>query len=129
MSNPVGPVCHIPPANTPASPQKPSLPGLPGPASADINSVTSTVNQILAMLKALLNQTNQGFQRKPDPNGKGNPGDFHTQDLVTKKVKVYQNNDPETGNFVEVNQVTKLVMGNKAGATWTYNAPPNNNGG
>lgn len=125
MSDPVGPVCHIPSANPAGNPQAATLPGLPGPAQANVASLTGTVNQLLNVVRALLNQPGtQGPQRTPDNSNNNNPGSFTQQDVQRNKVKVYQNNDPSTGNFVEVDQVTKLVMGNKAGATWTYNAPP-----
>lgn len=122
MSNNVGPVCHIPPASTTANPQPSAIPGVGPPAQPNLQSLTNTVNNLRQLLLALLGQ--QGSQGPAGANGSNAPsaGSFTQKDIATEKVKIYQNNDPSTGNFVEVERINKLVLGTKTGNnTWTYN--------
>jgi hypothetical protein len=125
MSNPVGPVCHIPPANTPGNPGPLAIPGMPAPATASIPSLQATVNQLREIIITILGQ--QGAQGAAGQSAK--PSDFVQKNIKTTTKKIYQNNDPSTGNFVEVQVVQSLTMANKTGSTWTYNAPPANNNG
>jgi hypothetical protein len=122
MSN--GPVCHIPPATTAAqTPDPQPLPAIP-PAQANIASLTATVNAMRNVVLILA-----GLNGTPGPagaKGKDAPAGSWTQsDIQTSKKKVYQNDDPSTGIFVEVLQVDRLVMKNDATRqTWTFNRPP-----
>lgn len=124
MSN-VGPVCHIPPVSTPGNPQPTNLPGIPGPASP--NDPVSMANLLNAMRLALLSMLNQlnsstnnnsnGLNRKPEPT----KAQWNETNRVTSNVKIYQNNDPNTGNFVEVEQINQLTMTDKStGNTWVW---------
>lgn len=124
MSNPVGSVCHIPPSSTPGNPGPIAIPGLPAPAAANIPSLQATVNQLREIIITILGQ--QGAQGAAGKNAK--PGDFVQKSIKTVTKKIYQNNDPSTGNFVEVQQVQQLVLASKTGGTWTYNAPPASDG-
>ncbi|HXO47873.1 MAG TPA: hypothetical protein VN897_11405 [Mycobacterium sp.] len=70
-----------------------------------------------------------GLNGQPGANGQAGKaapaGSWTQQSIQTENVKIFQNNDPSTGVFVEVQRVTKLVMGNSATKqTWTYTAPP-----
>lgn len=123
MSN--GPVCHIPPANTPGNPGPLAIPGMPAPAAATVQSLQSVVNQLREIIITILGQ--QGAQGAAGTNAK--PGDFVQKSIKTSTKKIFQNNDPSTGNFVEVQQVQQLVLASKTGGTWTFNAPPANNNG
>lgn len=130
MSN-VGPVCHIPPDGTPANPQPHNIPGMPqaiNPRSPTFNNdVANMLNafrqmlmQLLGQLHALDQKTNgiiNGFQTKKDNNG-----DWKQLEQVTEKVKIYQNNDETSPNWVEVERTNKLVMQDKAtGKKWQWN--------
>lgn len=120
----IGPVCHVPPSTTAATlPLPQSLPGVP-PAQPNIASLTATVNALrqLVMILAGLNGAN-GSSGK---SGKDAPaGSWKQKSIETSKVKVYQNNDPSTGVFVEVERIDSLVMNNSATKqTWTFNRPP-----
>ena len=43
------------------------------------------------------------------------------QSQTTEKVKVYQNNDPTSDNWVEIERTTGLVMRDKnTGQTWVW---------
>lgn len=122
MAN-VGPVCHLPPPASAALPGPQSLQNVP-PAQPNIASLTATVNALRNLVLILA-----GLNGQPGANGqagKSQPAGSWTQKSIeTKMQKIYQNNDPSTGNFVEVQTVTSLVMTNSATKqTWTYTAPP-----
>lgn len=126
MAN-VGPVCHIPPTNNVGNPQPTNLPGIPPPAAPNVQSLTSTVNQLLQILKTLLGQTGRpGASGAPGAKGQAAPAGSWTQsNIVTEKVKIYQNNDPSTGVYVEVERINSLTMSNKTtNQTWVFNRPP-----
>jgi hypothetical protein len=126
MSN-VGPVCHIPPASTPGNPQPKNIPGIPGPvAPGDANGTANLVNAMRLALLSLLNQLgsignnttiiNNGGASSP----KQSKSQWTEQSRVTDKVKIYQNNDKNSSNFVEVEQVNQLIMRDNNGNTWTW---------
>lgn len=126
MSNAVGPVCHIPPTNQVGNPQPKDLPGLPGPISppgstgnptqdAFNNALASLLNQLLAMLRQLAKQ------QPGQINNVVVKADWEQSERVTEKVRVYQNNDPSSPNWVDVEQINKLVMKNgKTGEKWSW---------
>lgn len=124
----VGPVCHIPPKNNTAQPAPADLPGIPPAAQASLASLQHTVNQLRQIIIVLTGQ--QGARGPAGLNGANAQPPQASQTSFTQKnvsyttTKIFQNNDPTTGNFVEVQTVANLVMSNKQGATWTYNAPP-----
>jgi hypothetical protein len=126
----VGPVCHIPPKNIAGNPQPVDLPGIAGPASPNVQSLTQVVNNLRQVILVLAGQRGpQGVPGAPGQSANAAQSSFTQKDIQTQTVKIYQNNDPSTGNFVEVQQVTSLTMGAKNGATWTYKAPPGQNSG
>jgi hypothetical protein len=115
------PICHIPPVTTTTQPGPVNLPSIP-PAQPNLASLAATVNAMRQVIMILVGD--QGAQGRPGANGKdaNAKGQWSETKRVTQTVKVYQNNDPSTGNFVEVQQINQLVMGNKAtGQTWTWN--------
>lgn len=134
MSN--GPVCHIPPANTPANPQAHNVPGMPPPINPGSksfnNDVANMLNAFRQMLMTLLgqlnslnNNTNNGGVSNGFTTKQGDKGNNYTQvSQATEKVRVYQNNDPTTGNYVEVERTNRLVMKDKQGNTWVWERPP-----
>lgn len=121
----VGPVCHIPSQVTSGFQQPSDLPGIPPAAQATLASLQGTVNQLRQIIIVLTGQS--GAQGPPGLNGStpsASAASFTQKNVSYTTTKIYQNNDPSTGNFVEVQTVANLVMSNKSGATWTYNAPP-----
>lgn len=128
MSNNVGPVCHIPPASTPGEPQPLNLPGIPGPATPDDpNSIVNLINALRLALLQLMDEFNR-FNRnrggtitiRPDPNKK--PAQWIEVGRQTEKVRVYQNNDKTSPNYVDVEQINQLTMQDKkTGAVWRWN--------
>lgn len=133
MSN-VGPVCHIPPKNTPANPQPTNMPGLPPPVSPPQsnnpgqnsfnNEVASAINSILQMLRSLSSQTQQLINNNGTTNNATSApsgGSWSEAARQTTKVRVYQNNDKTSQNFVDVEQINQLSMKNsKTKDTWTW---------
>lgn len=119
------PVCHIPPANpTTTQPGPKPLPGIPQPTPT-LEGLLATVQALKTVIERITNQNtldngfSNGFTRKPDPNDR--KVQWVEQARVTEKVKVYQNNDPSTGNFVEVERINKLTMADKnTGQTWVW---------
>lgn len=128
MSN-VGPVCHIPPANTPGDPQPHDIPGIPGPANPnDPVSIANLLNAMRLAMLALLNELkrnnntqDQGFNRRPDPNHNDKKTQWVEVNRVTNKVRVFQNNDPTSHNWVDVEQINQLTMHDrKTGNLWKW---------
>lgn len=128
MSN-VGPVCHIPPTNQVGNPQPKNLPGIPGPISppgstgnaqqdAFNQALAALLNYILQLLRELANQ-NPGQTNNAVP--KPSKSTWNEVSRVTSKVRVFQNNDPTSQNWVDVEQINQLTMGNKkTGDQWTW---------
>jgi hypothetical protein len=82
------------------------------------------MRQVIMILTGQLAQGPQGPRGAAGQAGKDSSakGTWVEQSRVEHKVKIYQNNDPSTGNFVEVNQINKLNMVNKdTKQTWTWN--------
>jgi len=126
MSN-VGPVCHIPPANTPGNPQPHNLPGIPGPVSgqgpsqAAINAeFAALLNALRQLLLQLANQ--QGTQGQiNNATSKNQKGRWTESGRVVQTVRVFQNNDQSSPNWVDVEQINSLTMhDNVTGSQWKW---------
>lgn len=123
----VGPVCHLPPPNV-ATPHDPvAMPNIPA-AQPTIASLTATVN---ALRQAFLFYSGQrgppGARGAAGQNSLGGSpaapsGSWSQKSISVSKVKIFQNNDPTSGNFVEVERIDKLVMSNSSSPkqTWTW---------
>lgn len=114
------PVCHIPPTTTTDQPHPVNMPAIP-PAQPNLQSLVNTVNAMRQTIIILMGQ--QGAQGRAGAAGKDSSakGTWSESSRVTSKVKIYQNNDKSTGNFVEVEQINKLTMTNKdTKQTWTW---------
>lgn len=131
MSN-VGPVCHIPPVNQPANPQPQNMPGIPGPVSPPTNSnaasqaafnaaIASLLNAMRMLLLQLANQ--QGITGQTNnATSKNQKGRWSESNRVTEKVRVFQNNDQTSPNWVDVEQINSLTMKDSVtGSQWTWN--------
>jgi|SRR5579859_1911985 len=126
MSN-VGPVCHIPPQTTAEQPNPQALPAIPV-AAPNVASLTATVNALRQAVIILA-----GLNGRPGPAGKSGKdapaGSWTQSDIQTENVKIYQNNDPNTGNFVEVQRINSLTFNNKTTKqTIVFNRPPDSSG-
>lgn len=128
MSN--GPVCHIPPANTPGNPQPQNMPGIPGPVSppntGNGNPAQDAFNQAIANLlnamRILLQQlANQSGTTGQSGNSKSKPPRWSETDRVTTTVRVFQNNDKSSNNWVDVEQINSLTMTDSVtGSRWNW---------
>lgn len=130
MSN-VGPVCHIPPANTPADPQPQNMPGVPAPVSPrptgnqvqdNFNrDMANALNAIIKILQALRN-TGGGNQITNNVTTKQSASSFRETGRQVEKVRVYQNNDKTSSNYVDIEQIQALSFNNpttKETLKWT----------
>lgn len=117
------PVCHIPPDVPTDQPSPKNLPAIP-PAQATLQSLQASVNAMRQVVLIITGQ--QGSQGRPGAPGQNGQnanakGTWSEITRTTSKVKVYQNNDPSTGNYVEVEQINSLTMGNQdTGQTWRW---------
>ena len=126
-----GPVCHLPSPTVATTPDPKSLPSIP-PAQPNLASLTATVNALRQVIMVYTGQMGQaGRQGQQGAAGKDAPAGSWTQtNIQTSKVKIYQNNDPSTGNYVEVERVDGLTMGNKiTNQTWQFNRPKDTGNG
>lgn len=118
------PVCHLPSPTVATTPDPKPLPSIPI-AQPNLASLTATVNAMRQVLMIYTGQRGQqGAQGKAAPSGS-----WAQSDIKTSKVKIYQNNDPSTGVFVEVERVDSLTMKNNATQqTWKFNRPQDTSG-
>ena len=132
MSNPVGPVCHIPPTNQRANPQPKNIPGLPGPVQVTPGNIPGTLDQFAAMLNAmrmmLLQLAGQTPQKPTDNGGTTNnvvpkksdeKSRWAEESRTTEQVKVY--NPDDKSQYITVERINKLTMKDAVtGQTWTW---------
>jgi len=117
----VGPVCHIPPETTTTQPSPVGLPSIP-PAEPTIASLVNTVNQMRQVINFLTGrQGPQGPQGKAGNNTKSKPARWIEQGRVVEVERVYQNNDPTSPNFVDVQRINQLRMQDGVtGESWVW---------
>src|ERR1700719_198518 len=91
-----------------------SIPAIPPPAQANMASLQSTVNQLREIMQTTTGQNGvQGQNTAPDSkNPPGGSFVILSQTVVTKRI--FQNNDPTSQNWVDVQYVTNLTMQNNA---------------
>lgn len=124
----VGPVCHIPPKTVAVVKNPVPIPAVPPPAKATLASLQYTVNQLREIINIITGQ--QGNNGSSGSISSPAGGSFTQTSVQYKSVRVYQNNDVNSPNFVDVQYVSKLVMGNNSTkSTWTYNAEDPNSSG
>lgn len=119
---PVGPVCHIPAATQPANPIASGVAGIGAPPR-DLPTALASIAQLQNVVRQLTQQLVQNNTTTFSIRSDG--GDKKTQwiqkDIVTEKIKVYQNNDSSSPNWVEIERTNGLTMVDKAtGGTWVY---------
>lgn len=123
------PICHIPPVQLAVDPHPVALPSIPI-ATPEIASLVASVNalrqvvQYLSGQKLVLpppvgRQNTGGPNRVPDPS---NASRWNEISRVTDTVRVFQNGDKNSDNWVDVKQINKLVMKDSVtGEKWTWN--------
>ena len=120
-----GPVCLIPPVQPPPGRDAPlNIPAIP-PAAPTIQSLVQTVNTMRQVVHILAGQQGtqgrQGFQGTQGNTGNSAKGTWNEVNRTTEKVKIYQNNDKTSENWVEVEQINSLTMNNKdTGQRWSW---------
>ena len=126
-----GPICHIPPVTTHDQPHPTALPSVPM-AQPNIDSLVDTVNRLRQLVMILSGQ--QRAQGRPglaktssgsDGFKVKNPGDEKStwveQSRATERVRVFQNNDKTSDNWVDVDRLNSLVMRDKnTNQTWRW---------
>jgi|SRR6185312_6962614 len=112
-------VCHIPPVTPKNQPQPVNIPSIP-PAQPDLQSLVHTVNTMRQVLQTITNQITTVNNTGGTISSPSAPGSFTESKRVTETVRVFQNGDKTSENWVDVEQTNQLIM--KAGKqTWTYN--------
>ncbi len=116
-------VCHIPPVQPNAPKPTVNLPSIPL-AQPNLASLTAAVN---AMRQNLIFLTGQRGAQGPrgtsgsSSGSKSEPARWTEQSRVEETVRVFQNNDKTSPNWVDVKQVNKLVMKDGiTGESWTW---------
>jgi hypothetical protein len=124
----VGPVCHIPPQTIVFKPQPVAIPAVPPPAEANLASLQNTVNTLRQIILTITGQN--GVNGQNGANGSSAPGgSFEQTQVQTQTVRVFQNNDPTSPNFVDVQFVSQVKFQNNATkSTIVFNAPANAGG-
>lgn len=118
------PVCHVP--SGPSDPNTPTinLTNIPV-AQPNLQSLTNVVNALRAALQTMTNQNERD-------NGTGTQNNFKTNDRKkvqwteqsrrVEKVRVFQNDDKTSDNWIDIERINQLVMvDKKTGQTWTWN--------
>lgn len=118
----VGPVCHIPPKSSVTDQPSPqALPSIP-PASPTIASLVNTVNQMRNVINYITGrQGPQGPQGKSSNNAKSKPSRWTEAARVVETVRIFQNNDPNSSNWVDVQRINGLTMKDGVtGESWSW---------
>lgn len=120
-STTVGPVCHIPPANTTAKPQPVDIPGVGPPAQPTLQSLQQTVNNLRQIIMFITGQ--QGPAGQNGSNAKSKPARWveDKPSRVTNTVRVFQNNDTTSKNFVDIETIDGVTMKDGVtGESWKW---------
>jgi hypothetical protein len=119
-----GPVCHIAPVQPNPGPSPISIPSIP-PAKPTIASLTQTVNAMRQVIMILSGQ--QGTQGRPGAPGQQGAssnsakGTWSEVSRNSSTVRIFQNNDTNSDNWVDVEQINSLGMENRStGQMWNW---------
>lgn len=117
------PVCHIPPITTINQPGPTALPAIPPPAP-NVQSLLATVQALRQIILIITGQ--QGQQGQQGAAGKNAPsGSWKQAAPVTEVVRIFQNNDPSSGNWVDVQRINRQEFDNAASKqTLVFVRPP-----
>lgn len=121
MSSTVGPVCHIPPTNTPGDPQPTNIPGIPAPAQANLQSLQATINGLRQLIIYMAGQQGTAGQNGKDAKSKPARWTEKPGSRVTSTVRVFQNNDSSSQNWVDIEQINQVTMADGVtGESWVW---------
>ncbi len=123
------PVCHVPTPGAEADPnssgQSSGLATIP-PAQPNIASMMRTLNALRQVVNKMNGKDPDNRNRSTtygmtSSNSNKKP-QWSEVSRKTEKVKVYQGNDKDSENWVEIEQINQLVMQNKNdGQKWEWN--------
>lgn len=115
------PICHIPPESVAVEPHPVNLPGIP-PAQPNIQSLVQTVNTMRQVLLYITGQQGpRGPQGAPGNNAKAQKARWVEASRNTVKVRVFQNNDKSSPNWVDIEQINGLKMTDGiTGESWSW---------
>lgn len=120
------PICHVPGSKPTIQTPTSTMPSVPI-ATTDINSLVSTVNMLRQMVLRLSGQDQSGLdnpnQPRPAPKipQEQKRVQYSETQRTTEKVKIYQNNDKTSENWIEVEMINTLQMTDKnTGQTWEW---------
>lgn len=113
------PVCNINPANPPPQSKAPQLPSIPL-ATTDPLSLQNTVNQIRQWIIQYSNQISSTATPKPPP-----VANFVVTGQNTVTTRIYANNDPSSGIYIDVDQIVGVNWENPVtGQTISWKQTP-----
>lgn len=125
----VGPVCHIPPETTVTDQPGPqTLPSIPV-AQPNIQSLQNTINRMREVLNYITGrQGPRGAMGEPGrpgqpgkPAEKSKPARWAETARQKTTVRIYQNNDKTSQNWVDVERITGLTMTDSVtGEKWSW---------
>jgi hypothetical protein len=117
----VAPICHIPAEVVTNQPGPQNLPAIP-PATANLQSLMHTVNALRQVVMFISGQQGpRGPQGAPGNNAKSKPARWTENSRTTTTVRIYQNNDKSSPNFVDVEQINGLTMQDGiTGESWNW---------
>lgn len=121
------PVCHVKPEVAEPQPPAPNLPAIPI-AQPNLASLTNSVNAMRALLMQLTGQNETNNGTGPRTISQGFTSRTPKQKVQwtelsrkTQKVRIYQNDDETSENYIDVEQINQLVMRDKnTGQVWTW---------
>lgn len=116
------PVCHIPPVVEHTQPEPKSLPSIPV-AQPNLQSLAHTINVIRQVIHMTTGrQGTQGPQGAPGASAKkAPPARWQESGRTSTTVRVFQNNDKTSSNWVDIEQINTLTMGDKVtGESWQW---------
>lgn len=123
MTDPVGPICHLP-GDTPDPNTQPAL--LPPiPIATNLASALMAINAMRTIIHQITGQTQSrpsgstGFKFKNDDAKKNKQGRWQEANRVSETVKI--KNPDDENQFVEVKRINELTMrDSQTGETWVW---------
>lgn len=115
------PICHIPPVTPKTQPEPLAIPSIP-PADATIASLQRSVNTMRLVINYITGrQGPQGPAGKAGDPAKPKPARWIEDGRVETVVRIFQNNDKTSQNWVDVKQINQLRMKDGVtGESWTW---------